>query len=421
MLLYSHGLLHARIMHVYWSSGTAGRLHEFLRDALHQLLPDDAHDKINKRPGKVTVAVTQVFPLQGHFISNFKSKEDIIECVLASCNIPFYFSTWPLLRCRGKHCVDGYFAVPPKEFGCPPTNSTRNVKVTPFSAELLHIFGEAGSCISPDLQRLDDIILSYLEAVCVNKYSSYSVESKQQVKEANAFCFSKDDTCVDVASHAATHSDSWIPNSKTIKHLLHLITHTHDCLPPLSVLSLLGIIPPRHFIYYFTDSQNLLVPHFTWKELFRIALGAFESDATRELFDLGRTDAFRWLVLEYMRMDISLREKWKEIFAIMSKHFMVCGSNEVEKEVCRDLPDAPCEESDIEEFHARNTPTKALPPSCDGLFCTARNHDYQRKAYYINFINDLVEENLINSEFMHILSYHHRRLVAMSAASFTKF
>ncbi|KAF8818370.1 phospholipase, patatin family protein [Cardiosporidium cionae] len=381
--------------------GTAGRLYEFLSNALHEMLPDDAHEKINRRPGKITVAVTQVFPLQGHFISNFESKEDVIECVLASCNIPFYFSTWPLLRCRGKHCVDGYFAVPRKEFGCPPTNSARNVKVTPFSAELLRILGEAGSCISPDLQRMDDIILSYLEVVWVDQYFSHSVDSEQQVNEGVAASLrsSSDDSCADVASHTTMYSNSWIPKS-TVQNLFHLVNHAHGCLPPLSVLSLLGIIPPRHFIYYFTDSQNLVVPHFTWGELFRIALGASESGATRELFDLGRTDAFRWLVLEYMRLDITLRKKWKEIYAIMSKHFKGYSSSEFENSRA-DLADVTHAEGIIDEkVHLR---------------------DSQKEAFYTNFIHELVKENLINSEFLHILSYHHRRLVAMSAASCTRF
>ena len=43
-----------------------------------------------------------------HLIDSFTSKSDLIEVLLGSCNIPFYFNgNWPCVKVRGKNILKG--------------------------------------------------------------------------------------------------------------------------------------------------------------------------------------------------------------------------------------------------------------------------------------------------------------------------
>jgi len=136
--------------------GTARRLHMLLEQELSNLIPEDAHLIINSRPAKLTIAHTQLFPvLRGQFTSEFHTRQDVIDNLLASCNIPFFFSSWPTVTCRGRPCVDGYFAMKTKHFGCPSTDAKRTVRISPFPASVVRLHHSEGDCISPDLTKLD--------------------------------------------------------------------------------------------------------------------------------------------------------------------------------------------------------------------------------------------------------------------------
>ncbi|KAK9909103.1 hypothetical protein WJX75_007198 [Coccomyxa subellipsoidea] len=70
-------------------NGTRGRLGTVLSQFLHDLLPQDAHERCND---KAFVAVTRAWPRpQGELISQFHSREDLIEALLTSCHIPWWF------------------------------------------------------------------------------------------------------------------------------------------------------------------------------------------------------------------------------------------------------------------------------------------------------------------------------------------
>lgn len=157
--------------------GTLHRIAKVLKKELRLSLPDDAAQRLNARPGSVTVTYTtvrhvlqasekhrcllcmdsaargrvsvsagvclQVFPyLEGQFVRRFYSREDLIECLVASCNIPFYLSSWPTVTCRGRQAVDGYFATKHQAFGCPDTGALRDVKASdtpPFRCSPSHV------------------------------------------------------------------------------------------------------------------------------------------------------------------------------------------------------------------------------------------------------------------------------------------
>jgi predicted acylesterase/phospholipase RssA len=84
-----------------------------LDEVLDKTLPADVHEIISSRPSPCIVAYSEVSTsgLQARFISKFSSKSDVIDCLRASCNIPFYFngnSLW--VEARRALCIDGFFA-----------------------------------------------------------------------------------------------------------------------------------------------------------------------------------------------------------------------------------------------------------------------------------------------------------------------
>lgn len=56
-----------------------------MKKGLEDALPSDAHEIINNRKGAVTVGITQLFPRpKGVFVSEFESRDDLIEVLLGS-------------------------------------------------------------------------------------------------------------------------------------------------------------------------------------------------------------------------------------------------------------------------------------------------------------------------------------------------
>eukprot|EP00953_Heterococcus_sp_UTEX-ZZ885_P012366 7092-Heterococcus_DN1.PRE.1 len=97
--LVAHTLTHAPTS----ACTDRGRLRTVLKAALQEMLPDDAHTRIAQRPAAVGVAYTVVNPLPvGTVVTEFTSKEDIIECLLGSCYVPFWFNGSATTRVRGE-------------------------------------------------------------------------------------------------------------------------------------------------------------------------------------------------------------------------------------------------------------------------------------------------------------------------------
>jgi hypothetical protein len=86
-------------------NGTRGRLGPLLRDFLHAYLPPDAAERCR---GRTHVAVTHAVPyFRPSLVSTFRGRDDLIEALLASCHIPWYFDGRWLTRFRGRFAVDG--------------------------------------------------------------------------------------------------------------------------------------------------------------------------------------------------------------------------------------------------------------------------------------------------------------------------
>ena len=77
---------------------------------LQEILPDNCHELCS---GKVFISITTVhlsfLPLHRKSISSFSSKQDLIDCCLASSFIPFVLDGHFLCKFHGESCVDGSF------------------------------------------------------------------------------------------------------------------------------------------------------------------------------------------------------------------------------------------------------------------------------------------------------------------------
>ncbi|CAM9671045.1 unnamed protein product [Ectocarpus sp. 12 AP-2014] len=136
--------------------GAAFRLRSIVQKGLDGALPEDAHEILNNREGAVTVGITQLgFPSlkKSVFVSNFESRADLIEVLLGSCHVPFWFSGQPYMQVRGQPTVDGFFAMPRAQFGAPdiPT-ADEVVRITVFPTTSVPMQSDKpGDLISPDL------------------------------------------------------------------------------------------------------------------------------------------------------------------------------------------------------------------------------------------------------------------------------
>ncbi|MEW5306537.1 MAG: hypothetical protein WDW36_008994 [Sanguina aurantia] len=85
--------------------GTRLRLGPVLERVLTYALPEDIHARCE---GVLHVAVTRVFPNYGPLtISSFSSKQDVINTLLTSCHIPFFFNGNLVRAYRDAHYYDG--------------------------------------------------------------------------------------------------------------------------------------------------------------------------------------------------------------------------------------------------------------------------------------------------------------------------
>jgi hypothetical protein len=78
-----------------------------VRRILNEHLPANAHEICNK---KVIVCFTQLTTLKPIYVSEFKSKEDLINAIIASCFIPRLTSSNLHYKYDGHPAMDGSFS-----------------------------------------------------------------------------------------------------------------------------------------------------------------------------------------------------------------------------------------------------------------------------------------------------------------------
>ncbi|NWH81324.1 PLPL1 protein, partial [Piaya cayana] len=94
-----------------------GKAMKILKDVLNKHLPTNAHQLV---AGKLHVIVTRVHDWRSVTVSDFTSKEDLIEAVMCSCFIPVCFGFFPPVY-RGVRYIDGELGMWRANFVSPST------------------------------------------------------------------------------------------------------------------------------------------------------------------------------------------------------------------------------------------------------------------------------------------------------------
>jgi len=94
--------------HKIWERpmGLVGGWGGVIEQWLHDLLPHDAHHRCRADLG---VVVTQLPSWRQLSIDDFESKEDLVNCIMASAHVPLLLDARLSRSCRGVACVDGSF------------------------------------------------------------------------------------------------------------------------------------------------------------------------------------------------------------------------------------------------------------------------------------------------------------------------
>lgn len=115
------------------NSLTLGPLHpsfnvvRTLRRSFERILPPNAHELAS---GRLHLSLTRISDLKNVIVSEFFSKEDLVEALIASSYVPFYSGFLPA-KFRGKYYVDGGISDNlPQHF-----KEGETITVSPFSGE----------------------------------------------------------------------------------------------------------------------------------------------------------------------------------------------------------------------------------------------------------------------------------------------
>ncbi|XP_004676464.1 PREDICTED: patatin-like phospholipase domain-containing protein 3 [Condylura cristata] len=101
-------------------------LTDYLREGLHRHLPADIHRRFS---GRVHLSLTRVADWENVLVSDFQSKEEVVDALLCSCFIPFYCGLIPP-SFRGVRYVDGGLSN-----NVPRVDDRTTITVSPFYGE----------------------------------------------------------------------------------------------------------------------------------------------------------------------------------------------------------------------------------------------------------------------------------------------
>uniref|UniRef100_A0A0K0ESS7 triacylglycerol lipase n=1 Tax=Strongyloides stercoralis TaxID=6248 RepID=A0A0K0ESS7_STRER len=98
---------------------------KLVRDGLELALPDNAHELCS---GKLFISLTRVKDHKNVIVSQYDTKEELIQAIICSCFIPFYCGRIPP-KFRGEQYVDGGISLNQ------PVIDDNSITISPFSGE----------------------------------------------------------------------------------------------------------------------------------------------------------------------------------------------------------------------------------------------------------------------------------------------
>ncbi|KAG8517934.1 1-acylglycerol-3-phosphate O-acyltransferase PNPLA3 [Galemys pyrenaicus] len=142
---------------------------------LRRCLPDDIHLRIS---GKACLSLTRVDDFKNVLVSEFHSKEEVVDALMCTCFIPFYCGFIPP-SFRGVRYIDGGLTN-----NAPCIDSKTTLMVSPF-------YGESDICpksMSTNFQIIDFINLS-LQVCSENIYLTIRALVPPSTKVCTELCF----------------------------------------------------------------------------------------------------------------------------------------------------------------------------------------------------------------------------------------
>ncbi|KAM7032744.1 omega-hydroxyceramide transacylase-like [Acridotheres tristis] len=103
-----------------------GGIPRLIRDTLDKFLPPNAHELVS---GKLHIVLTRLHDWRSVTVSDFASKEELIQAVVCSCFVPLCFGFSPP-KFRGVRYLDGELAMWRADFVSPST-----ITISAFSGE----------------------------------------------------------------------------------------------------------------------------------------------------------------------------------------------------------------------------------------------------------------------------------------------
>eukprot|EP00092_Neocalanus_flemingeri_P107954 GFUD01138578.1.p1 GENE.GFUD01138578.1~~GFUD01138578.1.p1 ORF type:complete len:623 (-),score=105.53 GFUD01138578.1:90-1769(-) len=216
---------------------------KWIRETLDKLLPDDIHLKVN---GRLHISLTKVYDGKNLLVTEFSSKEEIIEVVVASSFIPLFSGMFPP-KYRGIRVMDGGYTdnlpildeqtITVSPFCgsadiCPQDeylNHALTIGVANFTMELSkeNLFRMSSVLFPPKPEVLAglckqgfDDALRFLEqraliscTRCMAVDSSYGIE--EEMDEPHLVCAEFDPNCPDCVLHKEEAMESTVPETIT--------------------------------------------------------------------------------------------------------------------------------------------------------------------------------------------------------------
>ncbi|BAM41662.1 conserved hypothetical protein [Theileria orientalis strain Shintoku] len=163
------------------------------------------------------------------------------------------------------------------------------------------------------------------------------------------------------------------------------------------------LVPPLLLIYNYSASTGLLCNNVPKKEQFNISLYSSDEYQLRFFYDLGKTDAFRWIIKEYV--------KFENYLYLRILQLMKCSDNH---NTSHKLESPNCFNNSHTDTLLHNKQRKLLTDNL--ILVTQDNLDEQltRDSVYYrlfselnNAVRSVIMDNSIDSHFSHILSHSH--------------
>ncbi|OQR73806.1 hypothetical protein BIW11_01074 [Tropilaelaps mercedesae] len=101
-------------------------LNSILFEDLGKILPEDAHIRSS---GRLHISVTKLSTMENEVVSEFKTRQDLIQTLMASCFIPIFSGYLPPVLGGGERYIDGGFSCNLKVY------DDTTITVSPFSGE----------------------------------------------------------------------------------------------------------------------------------------------------------------------------------------------------------------------------------------------------------------------------------------------